>query len=545
MKVFNRDIILLTVFSSFMIGVFVRSFIRIPLWVFVALLLWVFVVYLGSKRRDILMLVLIGLMTFSIGVARFEIDELKRNDSVLDLYVGEEIIFSGVVTEEPDVRERQQRLIVTLESVEGSEFDNLRMLVTTDLYPRFSYGDLIEVEAKIEKPENFVTDSGREFDYIQFLGKDRIFYTASFADVSLIDSGHGSWLRRQLFVFKGKFLNASNRIIPEPESALLGGILLGVKQSLGSDLQQAFVDTGTVHIIVLSGYNVTIVSDSIVKFFTYIFSQTVGLALGGFSIVLFALITGAGATIVRASLMALLAVLARATGRTTEITRLLALAGILMVMHNPYILAFDISFQLSFLATLGLIYISPLVEKWFQWVPTFLNFREIVAATIATQIAVLPYLLFRIGTLSIISPIANVLVLPLVPPAMLFGFLAGAFEMISSVIAAPFAWVAYLLLTMKIKIVELLSIPSWAAVSLPGFSIIFVILGYSLISFWLVLHYSNTKPSKKQITTTMNKGKNKKLNNNQGTENLGEKKKPDTSGVCDLPPQKAWPKHKG
>lgn len=491
MKLSSNDILFLIVFSGFMVGVFLRSFFEIPLWVFAGLFVWVLVIFVISKSKQFLIFSFIGLIVFSLGVARFEIAETFNDREILDVYVEEKIVMSGIISQEVDLREKQQRIIVEIDSIEGVEFSKTKVLVSTDLYPRFEYGDLVEVEAKIRKPENFETDSGREFDYINYLGKDGISYTASFAKVSVVEKGLGNPVKRGLLKFKKTFLDAANRAVPEPESALLGGILLGVKQSLGDSLEQSFIDTGTIHIVVLSGYNVTIVAEAIVRAFAYVFSQTIGLSLGALSIVLFAVITGGGATVVRASLMALIALLARVTGRTNEITRALVVAAILMVLHNPYVLVFDISFQLSFLATLGLIYIAPIVEVWFKKIPKFFGFRQIVAATVATQIAVLPYLLYRIGTLSIISPIANVLVLPLVPPAMFFGFLAGMLEMVSGVVASPFAWIAYGLLHIKIRIVEILSGPSWSAITISKFSIIFVVVGYFLITWWLVLHYKN------------------------------------------------------
>ncbi|MCH8329246.1 MAG: ComEC/Rec2 family competence protein [Nanoarchaeota archaeon] len=185
--------------------------------------------------------------------------------------------------------------------------------------------------------------------------------------------------------------------------------MLGTKQSLGEELKQDFIDTGIVHIVVLSGYNVTIVSDAIVGFFGYFLSGMVAFSLGLISIVFFAIMTGAGATIVRASIMAILVLIARRIGRTYEITRALLLAGLVMLIHNPWILVFDISFQLSFLATVGLIYLAPRFEKYVRFLPKFWDIRGIFAATIATQLFVLPFILYKMGTLSLVSPFVNLL----------------------------------------------------------------------------------------------------------------------------------------
>ncbi|MEK7145270.1 MAG: ComEC/Rec2 family competence protein, partial [Patescibacteria group bacterium] len=193
------------------------------------------------------------------------------------------------------------------------------------------------------------------------------------------------------------------------------------------------------------------------------------LAGGALAIILFAVMTGGSATIVRASLMAILVVVARATGRIYGITRALLLAGFLMVLHNPKILVFDTSFQLSFLSTLGLIYLSPVIEKWLGFIPEKLQLRQIAAATIATQIFVLPLLLYQMGQLSIVSLPVNLLILPAIPWTMLFGFLAGALGFISQIIALPFAFIAYLLLAFQLKIVALFAALPFASIAIPYF----------------------------------------------------------------------------
>lgn len=144
--------------------------------------------------------------------------------------------------------------------------------------------------------------------------------------------------------------------------------MLGVKESLGEGLEEDFVDTGLVHIVVLSGYNVTIIAEAIIRTLSFV-SVMAGIYIGGIAIAVFAIMTGAGATIIRASIMAILALIARATGRRYEITRALFIAGFLMILENPYILLYDISFQLSFLATVGLIYLSPVFENIFKFFP--------------------------------------------------------------------------------------------------------------------------------------------------------------------------------
>jgi competence protein ComEC len=176
--------------------------------------------------------------------------------------------------------------------------------------------------------------------------------------------------------------------------------------------------------------------------------------------------------------MALLVILARVTGRQYNVTRALFMAGGLMVIHNPKILAFDVSFQLSFMATLGLIYLSPKIIEYLKFLPSKFQIRELMAATIATQLFVLPILLFKVGNLSIISPIANLIVLPFIPLTMLFGFFTSLVGLISSLISLPLATISYFLLHFQITIVQLLSGLPFSSVSIETFPLWGLLLVY-------------------------------------------------------------------
>lgn len=480
-----RDKILFTILISFLLGVFIRSFLFIPVEIiYLGFGLGVVLIFCGLffKKRT---LIILGVFVpvFVLGVFRFHYTDIHQPKNVFDDYLGEEVVFKGFVSEEPDRRENSQRLVV--------KDSKIKILVTTELYPEFNYGDYLLVKGEISKPKNFITDIGKEFNYIDYLAKDKIFYNISFAEVSFLESGYGSPVRGFLFRVKKKFLNNIERSIPDPESSLLGGLLLGTKQSLGDDLEQRFIDTGLIHIVVLSGYNVTIIADSIMRSLSFL-PFFLGISLGVFSIILFALMTGAGATIVRASIMAILALLARASGNGYSITRALLLAGFLMVLHNPYILYFDLSFQLSFLATVGLIYLSPVFERYFLWLPKAFGLREITGATIATQIFVLPFILYKIGTLSIIAPISNLLVLPLIPHTMFFGFISGLLGLVSMQISIPFAFVAHKLLSLEIWFVNIFSSFSFSAISVRRFSLLLVVVIYLFIFFII---YKNNKIS--------------------------------------------------
>jgi competence protein ComEC len=174
--------------------------------------------------------------------------------------------------------------------------------------------------------------------------------------------------------------------------------------------------------------------------------------------------TGASASVVRAGVMGTLLVYAGFIGRKSNIINALVLAGTVMIFLNPLILRNDIGFQLSFLATLGLVYISPIFEKWFVKIPEF--FRVLLAATLAAQVFTMPIIISNFGLLSLISPIANIAILPFVPVSMFLGFASGLLGMIWLLVGKIVGFFGYIILEIVIKISQLLASVPYASLEL-------------------------------------------------------------------------------
>lgn len=476
--------------AGFTSGVALRSFIDFGsaftlFLVFAGVTLFLF--YALKKDRKVF-LVSLAIISLGLGMFRYDLSDANRGDPLLNNKIGNTVSVRGIISEEPDMRGDHTNLTVDVTELNVTEEKHsikTRALIVTDRYPSWNYGDEVSVTGKLLLPKNFENeDTGRSFDYVSYLAKDGIFYQLIRPDISRIGEGKGNVVKRNLLALKRAFLDRVSRVIPEPESSLLGGLLVGAKQSLGKDLLNDFRTAGVIHIVVLSGYNLTIVAEAIMRFFSFAPRMT-SLMLGGGSIVLFSIMTGAGATVVRASIMALLALLARATGRIYEITLTLLFAGFVMLLYNPKILIFDPSFQLSFLATLGLIHGAPLLEKHLKFFPKTFGLRDIVSATLATQIFVLPLLLYMMGNFSIVSLPVNLLILPFIPLTMLFGFLAGIAGFISIFLSFPFAFIAHLFLWYELKVVEVAAAIPFASIgglALSGLIMFFVyVIGIVLI----------------------------------------------------------------
>ncbi len=394
-----------------------------------------------------------------------------------------DVSVEGIVVAEPDTRETTQRLTIRIDGEEDT-----KVLVVAPLYPPVSYGERVRVAGELQEPEPFDTTEGRVFRYDQFLAKDGIFAIIPQASVEVLAPREGVTSHMLGFFtdVKKAGLTALSHALPEPHASLAGGLILGGKQGLGKELLDEFIVVGLIHIVVLSGYNVMIVAEFVLRVFGFLSRRSAVIA-ALVTISAFVLAAGAGAASIRAGIMAAVALFARASGRTYDAFRALVAAGVVMLLVNPLILIYDPGFQLSFIATLGLIFGAPMVEEKLSIIKSdFL--REIVSATIAAQIAVLPLLLYQNGLFSIVALPANVLVLPIVPFAMLFSFFALLVGLVAPVIAPVFGLPAHALLSYIIGIVEVSAALPFAAFSLPAFPFVFVILSYTLLG-WLAYRY--------------------------------------------------------
>lgn len=442
----------------------------------------------APRQGDISLLMLASLTALGLALASARLLHLEYSTpvSILASEVGQIVTIEGVVIREPSQRERTTHIHVrTVDTT---------VLVLSDRYDAVAYGDRVIARGRLAEPTAFTTDFGRTFNYPGHLRARGVTYQMSFADVTVLDSGHGNFIVSHLLHFKSAFMRETRALIVEPAAGLADGLLLGVKQSLGAELETAFRQTGIIHIVVLSGYNVMLVVAFVMFVLGHFLSPRPRLIFGLLAITAFALMVGLTATVVRASIMASLVLLAVTFKRRYLVLRGLVFAAVLMVAINPYVLLYDIGFQLSFLATLGLILIAPHFEYWLNRIPNWIGVRSFVVATIATQVAVLPLLLYQIGEFSVVAVLVNVLVLPMVPVAMLLTFTTGMVAFVSPALAALVALPTYWSLIYIIEIAEAFAATRLAAFTVPSFPLYLVFICYALMAWWLKLKYDPTLP---------------------------------------------------
>ena len=378
---------------------------------------------------------------------------------------------TGYISAEPDIRQDGVRYSVTSKdgNVKG------KIYVPYDQYPVFNYGDVVDVRCRrLEKPEPI-----EDFRYDMYLARFGISYICRSPEIKKIGEGGGYKLFVNIFSFKDHVADRVNRLWHEPYAGFMAGLLYGYRGGLGS-LNDLFAKTGVTHIIAISGYNITIVATILITLCIHLCiprKRAFYLVVTG--IVFFVLFTGASASVVRAGIMGVLVLFAQQRGRRRNMHSVLICTVMIMVVHNPFVLLWDAGFQLSFLATVGLLYIAPIIEKKVCWLPRSFGLRESFSSTISAILVTLPLILFQFGRLSVVAPVVNMLILCTIPFIMLLGFFGVVVSFVSYPLAKIISWVAWFGMGYVVLVVQFFaSLPfSYVDVHIPLIFVFFCYVG--------------------------------------------------------------------
>ncbi len=411
-------------------GIYLQSVLSSPAWVLgLATPLLVAIILLWWRQGRVrlgascALFLLLGALRYASALPTFDEEHLAY-------YKGAGITtVTGVVVEAPDVRDRyvNLKLSARLVEIDGQEHEVRGLaLVRTGRHPSYSYGDELRIEGQLETPPET-----EEFSYKEYLARQGVHSLIDFGRITLLSRGHGDPFHHALYALKGHLEETITRLFPEPSASLLTGILLGIEGKIPDALLEDFNATSTTHIIAISGFNIAIVA-GVIGSVTRRFLGTYRAALISiFAIAVYTLLVGADAAVVRAALMGSISLIAIIAGRQTYALASLAASALLMTLWNPLLL-WDVGFELSFAATLGLIL---LVRPWEAGVRALLGrwvTEERAASlvrllsgplfvTMAAQLVVWPITLYYFRRLSLISPLTNFLIIPAQPGIRLSG----------------------------------------------------------------------------------------------------------------------------
>jgi competence protein ComEC len=469
---------------SFLSGAFAASFFDAEksfLLILASGAIMLFVLNYKNKKAAVLA---IGILFFTMGVWRTNISLNRAMNNLSNSELGP-VEFSGIVIKETETDEKYQKIVIENQ-------DKNKILINSDLYPSYEYGDQLRVSCILQEPKNY-PDSN--FNYQMYLAKDGIYRICNKPQILLVSKKRGSKIYAAILTVKNKFEEKLSAIFPDPEGAYLKGLLLGGSKRMTKDMSDAFSKTGTTHTVAVSGYNVTIVAAFLMWigiFFGLWRQQVFSFALIG--IVLFVLMTGAPSSAVRAGIMGGLVIWAMKEGRLANSQNAILLAAAAMLAINPLLLRYDAGFQLSFLATLGIVWLYPLFEKNFSEGKQNI-LKETILMTLAAQVFVLPVILSNFENLSLISPLANLLVLPAVPHIMLGGFAAGIAGFVFVPLGKLIGFVPYVLLKFELMVIQWLANIPWSSLEIKNFGWIHILVYYILLAS--LLYFFRIKKSER------------------------------------------------
>ena len=440
--------------------------------------------------------VLLALTFAGLMAARVALLYAQESSWTLPQYAGLTASVAGSVADDPDVRDTSVRINIKVQSINGASASGVLLAVLPQGVD-VAYGDIVVVRGAVALPQAFETQSGRLFDYQNYL-RVRGVSTMMPRGVLISDTPAGPSLLGFLFNIKHSFSKSLMRALPEPQASLMEGILLGDRGGLSQVLLQVFVVVGLIHVVVLSGSNISIVAEGVFRLLGFL-PRRLAWGAGAAVMVLFVLMVSGGAATLRAAIMVVLAILARVMRRPHAALRALTLASALLLLWNP-LLVLDQGFVLSILATFGLITIAPWVERHITAIPAWSNFnlRSIVATTLAVEVFILPALLYYSGVLSIVSVPLNALVLPLIPLVMLAGFTTGVLGFIHPSLALLPALVCDALLRIILIISQWAAALPHAATTLAAFPAWVAVVAYVPLAFvaWRAYRTAGAKSSR-------------------------------------------------
>lgn len=456
--------------TAYIAGILIGHWLNCPfiyLFIVMGLLLAASLIILLIKK-DHLLILSTFLLFISLSMASFLYYDLTVRgvlaNPILNFVTAKDSTIEGTVLREPEKYPNKTLLTIKTESVrQGEKIHKVKALIQATIYhygsqpsPTFHYGDRLAFEGQLRKPPRFRNPGG--FDYSAFLMRKKISAIVSLSScqkIWKIGSARGNPLVRTAIYFKDRMLSVIHETLPHPHSALLEGILFGKRAALPEHISNMFTTVGVVHVLAVSGLHVGL----IVSIFYWLF-RLVRLSRKGavgptiVVIILYALMAGSRPSVVRAGIMAVVILVALCVYRQTDIYSSLALAALVILLVNPLAL-FDVGLQLSFIATLAIIYLYPVLWPRLKFLGSYP--AKLLTVSLAAWIGVTPLLSYYFNRISPVAIIANLVVVPLVGIIVSLGFASALVAPASLMLARIFSNTNFLALTGLLESVRFFS----------------------------------------------------------------------------------------
>jgi competence protein ComEC len=426
-----------------------------PVWLAVSLVPLP-LVFVFRQHKKLLLTAALMILALLGGIIRYQAAVPVVNDKSIQFYNDKTAIeLKGTVSRAPDVRDKSTHLYLSgleMKTPEGWQKLNGEILIFVPRFPIYNYGDELLIKGKLETPQAI-----DNFNYPGYLANQGIYSTMLSPQTYLIGTGKGFRPLAWVYALRNRLSEAMAATIPEPQASVAQGMILGIKSNVTPDLQNNFIKSGTVYILVISGSQFNIVAGILLATGIWLFGKRrffyIWPALG--AIWIYALLTGMGPPAIRAAVMVSIFLFADLLGRQKSAMTAIGFAAAVMAAITPKILG-DASFQLTFLSVAGIALITPRLQAWGKkiiaaklgeegfFVKTVNWVADSLCVTLGVTIAIWPLMVYYFGIFSLVSPLASLLVLPALPYLLGSGTMAAVFGIYLLPFGQIVGWLAWL-----------------------------------------------------------------------------------------------------
>ena len=439
-----------------------------------------------KKQKGWAVAISLSILAFLGSIFYLQSNLPKINPDSLSYYVGGEPVEIEGIVSEVDRLEKASRVNLSQIKINDGGWRKLKgdALVYAPLYPKYEFGDLLLINGRLEEAPAYLQNEG-------------VLAVISFPKIELIGKDQAPWFSSTIYHIREDLALVLSQTLGEPQSSLAQGIALGLRDNIPAPVNEDFTMSGASHILAVSGLNLSIVAGALIGAGTSIFGRRhyIYAWLGLVGIWVYAALTGLGPPVVRSAIMVSLYLLAEISGRQKDSPNALLIAAAAMSLINPFVLS-SVSFQMSFAATAGLIFITPLMEKSHGDLDTSKRLsgpvRSLwnnIAVTIGAVAATIPLSIYYFGTFSPLSPITSLLLLPVVTPIIIIGLSSGVLGLLFPPIGYVLGLLNWPLLTYMLAVTRIMSdLPfssfnmEWSGMFLVGYYLI--LMGMT----WLLRH---------------------------------------------------------